>query len=50
MKKHKTMDKSLRYFDGLCGTCIGFDRGLYRETPHKDNKKECLNSAQRSRC
>ena len=49
MKKHEMMDKSLRYFDGLRGIWIGFNRGLYRETPRKDMEKECLNSAQRAR-
>ena len=49
MTKHDLMDKSLRYFDGIRGMWIGFNRGLYRDTPRKEMEKECLNNEQRRR-
>lgn len=44
MTKHDMMDRSLKYFDGMRGMWIGFNRGLYRDTPRKEMEKECLNN------
>lgn len=46
--QHEKMEQSLRYFDGVRGGWLGFNRGLYKSAPQKEMEKECLNNKARN--
>ena len=47
--KHEQLMKSIRRFDGFRGAWIGFNRGLYKQSPGSDLEKECLNEDAREK-
>ena len=47
--KHEQLMKSIRRFDGFRGAWIGFNRGLYKQSPGSDLEKECLGEDSREK-
>ena len=44
--KHDKLDYSLRFFDGIHGAWVGFNRGLYKQRNSK-MEKICMNERAR---